>query len=146
MLIKQHQSNTISLSSVIGLEKGAVCLTRRVEVKLSINTLRPRPHVSDPFLNPQLFLSGYGSHPHVSCESGMRIRNFLNPLSRVQIFEYGMNPELCGRQIRIFFLSGDVTRSSPVIYRDRYSKMQTSRALRRIALLPIFPKEARVLE
>ena len=85
------------------LEKGAVCLTRRVEVKLSINTLRPRPHVSGPFLNPQLFLSGYGFHPHVSGESGIRIRNFLNPLSRVQIFEYGMNPELRRRQILIFF-------------------------------------------
>ena len=27
-----------------------------------------------------------------------------------------MNPESCRRQIRIFFLSGDVTRESPVLY------------------------------
>ena len=31
------------------------------------------------------------------------IRNFLNPLSRVEIFEYAMNPESCCHQIRIFF-------------------------------------------
>ena len=102
MFIKQHQSNTISLSSVIELENGMLCLTPRVEVKLSINTLRP--HVSVFFLNPQLFLSGYGFRPSVSGESGSRrIRKFLNPLSSLQILEYAMNPELCGRQIRIFF-------------------------------------------
>ena len=28
---------------------------------------------------------------------------FLNPLFRVEIFEYAMNPESCGRYIRIFF-------------------------------------------
>ena len=56
------------------------------------------------FFNPQLFLSGYGFRPSVSGESGSRrIRKFLNPLSRVQILEYAMNPELCGRQIRVFF-------------------------------------------
>ena len=109
MFIKQHQSNTISLSSVIELENGMLCLTPRVEVKLSINTLRP--HVSGFFFYPQpgadyppqLFLSGYGFLPPVSGESGIRIRKFFNPLSRVQILEYAMNPELCGRQIRIFF-------------------------------------------
>ena len=31
-----------------------------------------------------------------------------------------------------FFLSGDVTRSSPVLHRERQSKMQISRALRRM--------------
>ena len=54
------------------------------------------------FLNPQLFLSGYSFRPHVSGESGIRIHNFLNPLSRVEIFEYAMNPDLCGPLIRIF--------------------------------------------
>ena len=34
---------------------------------------------------PQLFLGGIGFRPHVS---GIRICNFLNPLSRVEIFEY----------------------------------------------------------
>ena len=38
------------------------------------------------FLNPRLFLCGYGYRPHVSGESGRRICNFLNPLSRVDIF------------------------------------------------------------
>ena len=47
--------------------------------------------------NPHLFLSGYDFRPHLSGESGIRIRNFLSPLSRVEIFEYGMNPESYGR-------------------------------------------------
>ena len=34
----------------------------------------------------------------VSCESGIRTRNLLNPLTRVEIFEYAMNSESCGRQ------------------------------------------------
>ena len=37
---------------------------------------------------PNLYLPG---------ESGIRIRNFLNPLSRVEIFEYAMCPESRGR-------------------------------------------------
>ena len=49
------------------------------------------------FLNPQRFLSRYGIRPHVSDESDIRIRNVLNPLSRVEIFLYAMNPERCGR-------------------------------------------------
>ena len=49
------------------------------------------------FLNPQLFLSGYDSRPHVSGESGVRIRNFFNPLSRMEIFKHALNPESCGR-------------------------------------------------
>ena len=36
--------------------------------------------------NPQLFLSS---------ESRIRIRNFLDPLSRVEIFGYAVNPESC---------------------------------------------------
>ena len=48
-------------------------------------------------LNPQLFLSGYGFRLHLSGESGIRIHNFLNPLSREEIFEYAMNPKSCGR-------------------------------------------------
>ena len=49
------------------------------------------------FLNPQLFLSGFGFLPHVSGASVIRIRNFLKPLSRVEIFEYASNPESCRR-------------------------------------------------
>ena len=36
--------------------------------------------------NPQLFLSS---------ESRIRIRNFLDPFSRVEIFGYAVNPESC---------------------------------------------------
>ena len=69
------------------------------------------------FLNPQLFLSGCGFCPHVSGESGIRIRNFFNPLYRVEILNMPWNLESCGRLIRIF-LSVDVTISSPVLYRE----------------------------
>ena len=60
--------------------------------------LRPRPstHIRI-FFNPQLFPSGYDFRPHVSGESGIRIRNFFNPLSSVEIFECAMNPESRGR-------------------------------------------------
>ena len=86
------------------------------------------------FLNPQLFLSGYGFRPSVSGESGSRrIRKFLNPLFQSANswirYESGIvwtpNPDI--------FSSGDITRSSPVLYRDRQSKIQTSRALRRMS-------------
>ena len=49
------------------------------------------------FYESAIFLCGFGFRPYVSAESGIRIRNFLNPLSRVEIFEYAMNPESCGR-------------------------------------------------
>ena len=34
--------------------------------------------------------------PYISSESSIQIRNFLNLLSRVEIFEYAMNPESGG--------------------------------------------------
>ena len=43
--------------------------------------LRPRPPVSEYF-----WIRNFGSRQHVSDESGIRIRNFFNPLSRVEIF------------------------------------------------------------
>ena len=51
----------------------------------------------------QLFLSTYCFRPHLSAsgESGIRIRNFLNPRPRVEIFEYAINPESCGSKMRI---------------------------------------------
>ena len=49
------------------------------------------------FFNPKLFLSGFGFSPHVSGESSIRIPKFFNPLSRVEIFEYAMNPDSNGR-------------------------------------------------
>ena len=71
------------------------------------------------FLNPQLFLSGYGYRPHTSADifesatfssriqlSSTRIRRirkqiqkFLNPLSRVEIFESDnivLDSKICG--------------------------------------------------
>ena len=72
--------------------------------------LRPRPSTRIRiFLNPQLFHWGFGFRHYLSDESGMRIRNFFNPLSRVEIFgiRYGsgivwtpLNPD-----IYIFFIS-----------------------------------------
>ena len=62
----------------------------------SENIRTPRPHVSF-FFNPQLLLSGFGFRPHVSGESGIRIRNFLNLLSRVEIFVYAMTSQSCER-------------------------------------------------
>ena len=48
--------------------------------------LRPPSKRIRIFVNQQLSLSGYHYHPHVS---GRRIRkSHLNPLSRVEIFEY----------------------------------------------------------
>ena len=48
------------------------------------------------FESATFFLSRYSFLPHVSCESGLWIRNFFNPLSRVGMFEYAMNTESCG--------------------------------------------------
>ena len=38
---------------------------------------------------PQLFLSEYGFHPHLSGECGIRIRNFFNPLPKTR-YESGI--------------------------------------------------------
>ena len=56
-------------------------------------------------LTAATFLSTYGFRPLLSAsgESGIRIPNFLNPRPRMEICEYVMNPESCGRQMRIFF-------------------------------------------
>ena len=90
MLIKQHQLNTISLSSVTELENEA------------------------PFTRICFFFfleSGYDFRPHVSGESGIRIRSpegkFLNTLWILNRVDAKSG----------YFLSGDITRSSPVLYR-----------------------------
>ena len=61
------------------------------------------------FLNPQLFLSGYGYRPHVSgefdSESG-------NTLSKVEKNISATNPITCGRVNPDIFLSDDVKRVS----------------------------------
>ena len=59
---------------------------------IPVHFRRP-PHVSGCFWICNFF----GFRPHVSGESGIQIRNFLNPPSRVEIFEWAMNEESCGR-------------------------------------------------
>ena len=65
--------------------------------KIVICRLRPHfrssIHTYPDILTPQLFLCGFGFRPHVAGESAIRIRNFLNPLSRVEMFEYATNPQ-----------------------------------------------------
>ena len=70
------------------------------------------------FFNPQLFLCEFGLRLHISDESGIRIRNFLDPLSRVEIFwvryESGivltLNPDILLRATKgarqLFLVSG----------------------------------------
>lgn len=50
------------------------------------------------FFNPQLFLCRFGFQPHISDESGRQICNFFNLLSRVETFEYAVNPEPPGQK------------------------------------------------
>ena len=64
------------------------------------------------FLNPQLFLFGFAFCPHVSGE--FECDNFLNPLSRVDIFESAINLEPCGRENPGIFESVDVAKSGLV--------------------------------
>ena len=96
-----------AIQQLNGAEKNYVAISLILNHNLT-GLLRPRPHVwheSGYFMNPQLFLCGFGFRPHVSGVSDIRIRNFLNLLSRVvEIFEYAMDPESRGRFIRIFFI------------------------------------------
>lgn len=57
---------------------------------------------------PQLFLFGFAFRPHVSGESGLRNRNFFNPLSGVESLES------CGRANPYIFKYDDVANSDPV--------------------------------
>ena len=87
--------------------------------------LRPRRQVSGDFWILNFSLFGFGFRPHVSVESCVWIGNFLNLFSREEIlirYESGIvwtfNPNI--------LLSGDVTRSSPVLTADTAFKMATS--------------------
>ena len=64
------------------------------------------------------------NRPHVSGEFGLRIRNFLNPLSRVEIFEYATSTASCGRSNPEIFVSADVTVSEPVFNRANIQQQQ----------------------
>ena len=90
-------------------------------------------HVSGYFLIRDFFFfaDSVSVHTYPVNPPGVRIRNLFNPLSRVEIFEYAMNPEIVDVRSGIF-LSGDVTKSSPILYCERQSKIQISRALRRM--------------
>ena len=78
--------------------------------------LRPRPPVSEYF-----WIRNFGSRQHVSDESGIRIRNFFNPLSRVEIFGICYEPgtRVDAAKSGYFFLSRDVTRLSTILFRVR---------------------------
>ena len=113
MLIKQHQSNTISLSLVIGLEKGAVCLTRRVEVKLSINSEAPSTRIWS-FFESATF--SFGIRPPSTRFRWIRHTDPQLFESALQSANFWIRYEsgIVWTPNSDFFLSGDVTRSSPV--------------------------------
>ena len=59
----------------------------------------------------------------------------------MEIFEYAINPDI--------FLYGDVTRSNPVLHRERQSKIEQDAnfaCFTTHAVLSIFPEESWVLE
>ena len=63
----------------------------------NLSLITPCPHVSGYFrIGNFFFAAGFGFRPHLSGESGRRIRNVLNPLARVKLFwiRY-MNLETC---------------------------------------------------
>ena len=68
-------------------------------------------------VSPQLFLSRYGFRPHVSGESGIRI----------------CSPEW--KFLNSDILSGDVTRSRPVLYHECCICIQDGNLIPRISLL-----------
>ena len=87
----------------------------------------------DIFMNPQLFLSGFGLCPHVSGKSGIQSHNWLRIRSPEWKF---LNALWIVRTLNLdIFLSDDLTRSSPV---NTVFKMATSMHV----LLAIFPEES----
>ena len=95
------------------------------------------------FFNPQLcnFFCVYGLSPNVSGESGIRIRNFLNPLSNVHFFNTLWNRNCLGAKSGHFY---PVTKQdwAQFFTVNTQFKMATSTH----ALLLIFPKKSWVLE
>ena len=68
-------------------------------------------------LNPQTFLCGCTFLHTYPVNPTTESAKFLNPLSRVETFEYNMNPISCARQIRSnpwTFESDDATKTVPV--------------------------------
>lgn len=75
-----------------------------------------------------LFLCGFAFRPHVSGECGMGIRNFLNPLSKVEIFVYAKNPKSCGRSNPGIFL---------IRWQDKIGSSLSAKLARLIAHAPL---------
>ena len=97
---------------------------------LSVNSiLRSQEHAMPKY--PDIFESAtfscrFGFRVHVSGESGIRIRNFFNPLSLANgTFLRRYESGIMWKLIRIILLSDDVTRWSPVLNRE-YSSTKLS--------------------
>ena len=69
------------------------------------------------FLNPQLFFSDMASVHTYPVNLAYESATFLIPSREWKFLNMPWNPKSCGRLMRIF-LSGDVTISSPVLYRE----------------------------
>ena len=75
------------------ISQSCLCTGIRLRCKFSLlqqnlSLITPCPHISGYFwIRIFFFTAGFGFCPHVSGKSGRRIRNFLNPLSRIKIFE-----------------------------------------------------------
>ena len=114
------------------------------KIKLHHLIKAPSTRLHDIFFNPQLFLSGFGFRPlkhpvnaayeSASCLIRCAEWKFLNTL---------WIRNLVDGKSGYVFLSGEVTRSSLILYRELlYSRVATSTH----ALLPIFLEESWVLE
>ena len=97
---------------------------------LSVNSiLRSQEYAMHKY--PDIFESAtfscrFGFRVHVSGESGIRIRNFFNPLSLANgTFLRRYESGIMWKLIRIILLSDDVTRWSPVLNRE-YSSTKLS--------------------
>ena len=97
---------------------------------LSVNSiLRSQEYAMHKY--PDIFESAtfscrFGFRLHVSGESGIRIRNFFNPLSLANgTFLRRYESGIMWKLIRIILLSDDVTRWSPVLNRE-YSSTKLS--------------------
>ena len=97
---------------------------------LSVNSIlrsqeQAMPKYPDIF-ESATFSCRFGFRVHVSGESGIRIRNFFNPLSLANgTFLRRYESGIMWKLIRIILLSDDVTRWSPVLNRE-YSSTKLS--------------------
>ena len=115
---------------------------------------RPRPYVSGYFWIRNFFFSGYGFRPLVPHESGSRTNPQLSE-SALQVGNFWIRYEsgIVWTLNQDIFLSGDLTRSSPVLYREHcipdgnlVPRFPLLPVFTTHALLPIFPEESWVLE